>query len=272
MTRRRLNPTRFTGIIIISLLAASQAARADDLQQEIPIANNPVSIETENPAPEPGAAQGTPVEQGPEPAEASKARPRTGDLSTRKLGTPNNVLSIGKVDPDEQDKPGPMARFDPRKNEIARVTLATGIVIGLILLFRTVIGWSARGKNGSRRPSGVIEVLARYPIARGQHLVLLKLGQRIVLANQSSSGMSTLSEIVDHDEVAALLAKIEAGSRKKKGKSFMLMLRGYESDHVQCESVRSGHAPRFEADVIDLTRKSRRSPFMFPFSSGRQAS
>lgn len=271
MTRRRLNPTRFAGIII-STLAVSQAAYADDLQPAAPLANNPVSIGIENHALEPGAAEGMPTEQIPESVDASEAPPPIGDNSARKLGKPKSMFSIGPDEPDAQETAGPFARFDPRNNEIARIALSTGIVIGLIFLLRTVIGLTARGKHGVKRPSGVLEVLARYPIARGQHLVLLKLGHRIVLVNQSSSGMSTLSEIVDHDEVAALLAKVEAGSRGKKGKSFQLMLRGYESDHAQRESVRSGHAPRFEAEVIDLTRKSRRSPFLSPFSSGRQAS
>ena len=71
---------------------------------------------------------------------------------------------------------------------------------------------------GGRAPSGVVEVLARYPLGRGHVLVLFKIGPRILIASQTygrGGGMHTLSEIADPEEVAALVMK----TRDADGKS-----------------------------------------------------
>ena len=85
---------------------------------------------------------------------------------------------------------------------VRRVAPATGLMGAL----------GARG----RAPSGVLEVLGRYPVSRGSMLVLLKLDRRVLLVNQASgrggTSMTTLTEITDPAEVAALVAKTSEGS------------------------------------------------------------
>ena len=64
---------------------------------------------------------------------------------------------------------------------------------------------------GGRAPSGVLSVLARYPVGRGQTLVLLHLHGRVLLVCQTQSrsggGMQTLSEITDPEQIAMLVGK-----------------------------------------------------------------
>ena len=114
--------------------------------------------------------------------------------------------------------------YDPTQSEIVRVGLALGGVLALILLLRAVLrrmgatsGMS--GALGGRRPSGVLEVLGRFPTGRKQSMVLLKLGRRLVLVHQTPTGMQSLAEVVDPDEVAALLTRVEAGQVRFGGQS-----------------------------------------------------
>jgi len=75
------------------------------------------------------------------------------------------------------------------------------------------------------RPQGVVEVLARYPVARGQHIVLLKVGRRVIVTHQSAQGMKTLSEFSGEAEVADLIGRCEAGARASSPFSFDALLR-----------------------------------------------
>lgn len=65
-------------------------------------------------------------------------------------------------------------------------------------------------------PAGVLDLLGRYPLGRGQTLLLLKIDRRLLLISQtvgsrvgSAPTMATLCEITDPDEVSAILARID---------------------------------------------------------------
>lgn len=93
-------------------------------------------------------------------------------------------------------------------------------VVGGAMLIMLVYG-SRRFRESSRfmlalgpagrAPSGVLEVLGRYPAGRGTLLILLRLDRRVLLVAQSGgrtgTGMTTLCEIDDPASVASLLAK-----------------------------------------------------------------
>lgn len=98
----------------------------------------------------------------------------------------------------------------------ARSLASVAMVVGLILLLAVVARFVSRRSGslaamlgpGGRAPSGVLEVLARYPVGRGQTLVLLRLDRRILLLSQSGGkggGFTTLAQFDDPAEVASLL-------------------------------------------------------------------
>lgn len=115
-----------------------------------------------------------------------------------------------------------------------RTSLALGGVLALAVISTAAIKAIARnGKFGlgmaSRSPAGVMEVLGRYPIGRGATLVLLKLDRRILLLSQSAggklgltSGVTTLCEVTDPDEIASILLK----ARDAEGDSLAERFRG----------------------------------------------
>ncbi len=130
-------------------------------------------------------------------------------------------------------------------------------VVGLVILLGAIYKWLA-GKAGGlagqigaggKSPSGLVSVLARYPLGRGQTLVLLKLDRRVLLLCQSSSGRvrggvttQTLSEITDPDEVASIITKAEGPG------GFEGVLHGYESMETAPDEMR-------DVEVVDLTRR-----------------
>ena len=178
------------------------------------------------------------------------------------LGKPNSVFSSRPTSESDQSKTNPLTALDPRENDITRAILALGIVMFLLLGLRAGLRRFGGPLTGGR-PSGVLEVIGRFPAGRGQHLVLLKLGRRIVLAYQTKGSMSLLSEISDPDEVADLLARIEAGSRQTRSGKFQSILRGLSSADStgQWDEVRLGRSVKTGFggnEVIDLTRRPRK--------------
>ena len=112
------------------------------------------------------------------------------------------------------------------------------VVIALIFVMRWMIVRMA-GRSGTlatqlgaggRAPSGVLEVLGRYPIARGQSFVLLKIDRRILLIAQTAAGFQTLTEIADADDVASILLKTRDEEGESMTKRFTSMLRDLERD------------------------------------------
>ncbi len=106
-------------------------------------------------------------------------------------------------------------------SDLLAMGLPLTVVVGLILISAAVLrrvaksggGLSAALTAGGSAPAGLLEVLGRYPVARGQSLVLLKVDRRVLLLAHTQGGrlqgpaFSTLCEIADPDEVASILLK-----------------------------------------------------------------
>ena len=167
------------------------------------------------------------------------------------LGDPTAEALVTEPDVERVDRDG---AFKTTTGELLRVGLPLLGVVTLMIVIGSVVrrvgGPLARGG----RPSGVLEVLGRYPIARGQQLVLLRLVSRVVLLHQSRSGLSTLSEVTDADEVAALLARVEAATRSGQPGRFRGLLSGALAggNSGERETSTDGNV------VVDLTRRSAR--------------
>lgn len=113
-----------------------------------------------------------------------------------------------------------------------RPVAALGVVLALIMgLARVARSVSMRHGGllsalgaGGRAPSGVLHVLGRYPVGKGQTLVLLHLQARVLLVCQThgrhGGGMQTLCEITDPEQVAMLVAKTGEDSRASIASGF----------------------------------------------------
>ena len=72
--------------------------------------------------------------------------------------------------------------------------------------------------------------------------------------------MVTLSEVTDGEEVAALLGRMEAGSRSREATRFRAKLRDFEAEHDRVLAQRATAPTRAldRGEIGDLTRGSRR--------------
>lgn len=103
----------------------------------------------------------------------------------------------------------------------------------------SLLGWSA-----APAPSGVAEVLARYPVGRGQSLVLLRVHRRVLVVGQCSSpaSLTTLSEFSQPDEVASLLAAVREHDRRAGGAGFSALMQRAGPKRDEDRAGRSGRA------------------------------
>lgn len=96
---------------------------------------------------------------------------------------------------------------------------ALGVVIALVFGLR----WALRrgGIVTTSAPQGsVVEVLSRTTVAPRSHVIVMRIGQRILIVNDSPAGMRTLATVDSPEEVAELLGAIDASRPTSMTKSF----------------------------------------------------
>ncbi len=119
-----------------------------------------------------------------------------------------------------------------------RTGLSLGAVLALLLggawVLKKLAGGSgtllAAAGPGGRAPSGLLEVLGRYPLARGTTLMLLRVDRRVLLVSHSGGGVragstvSTLCEITTPEEVASIVSKVRDADGESLAKKFAAVL------------------------------------------------
>lgn len=136
------------------------------------------------------------------------------------------------------------------------------LVVGLMFAAARIFQYISRRSGlagaigaGGRAPAGLLEVLGRYPIGRGQTLVLLRVDNRVLLLAQSggglrfrggSSSLTTLCEMDSPEDVASILLKTRDADQESLAAKFRHMLGRFDQDA-------GGDAPA----VVDLTRTPR---------------
>lgn len=141
--------------------------------------------------------------------------------------------------------------------DITQTLAALGVVVAIMVALAWGVRRVARARGGlaaelgpaGRAPSGVLSVLGRYPIARGQTLVLLRLPQRVLLLSQTHSwrqsggGLRTLAEVSDPDEVADLITRSEDDAQSSLRQRFNGLLRGFGERMDQATDPRRAGTP-----------------------------
>ena len=170
-------------------------------------------------------------------------------VTQRPLGEPGASRLLGE--PVEADPIGD-AEADPGLG-LTQTVGSLAIVIGLIVAASAGARWLARKHGGlasqmgagGKAPSGVAEVLARYPLARGQTVVLLRVGQRVLVTFHGVGGkngptMSLLSEVTDPEEVADLLVKTREREAEEAQHRFSAAIAEADARHAE---ARAAHDP-----------------------------
>lgn len=122
-----------------------------------------------------------------------------------------------------------------------RLGLSLAAVVGLILLMRWGGAKLFKGQGGPNS-NGVMQVVARAPIAPRQQLMLVRIGRRLVMVGNSGGQMTALSQITEDDEVAEVL-----GQLKRTGESapsrFTAMFHRAERNYEEAEDAAEAAAP-----------------------------
>lgn len=241
MFSRARTPIRSATLALILATCAISRAHAQAASVDPPRANAPVVVEQAVPAPQQRQQQpALPVtaEHAPEAAPLAPLEPPAPHsaepapvpaIERQPLGPATSGAAPIKATPGA--KPAVTTGA-------LRTALSLGGVILLILCAWTIArrvaqrsgGLASQLGPGGGAPSGILSVLGRYPVARGQTLVLLKLDRRILLLNQSSAGFRTLCEVTDPDEVASILLKTRDEEGESIAQRFKSILKDAERD------------------------------------------
>lgn len=196
----------------------------------------PQPVET---SPPPGATQdASPVEPSSPEAGELHLPPVPAATGRSALAAP---LRSARLAPEQEHRPiAGGAEPVSATRDLIRTGAALGVVLAAIVAMAWVIRRTSRGSGslaaaigpGGRAPSGLLEVLGRYPIGSRQTLVVLKFDRRVLLLGQTSGGrgapvrIATLCEIDDPDDVASVLLKARDERNESISRRFEDTLRG----------------------------------------------
>jgi flagellar biogenesis protein FliO len=94
---------------------------------------------------------------------------------------------------------------------LVQTAAALAIVLGLIFVGKGLARKFVPGAKASNG-KGVIEILARHPLAKNQAIVLVRIGSQIVALNQGRESSESVLVINDGAEVARIIGQIEGKS------------------------------------------------------------
>ena len=173
-----------------------------------------------SPAPATGVSSLAPATQplssSTSPLEAALIRPGSVKTSTEKP-------EVGTMPPAAET-----ALYE-RFKSVGQVGGALVIVVGLILIGRTLVRKYVPGAAvGSGK--GVMEVLARYPLAKNQSLVLVRIGSQLVVLNQTRDASQSVLVIHDSVEVANIMGQIQGNKSTSIQQGFSKLLANAQMD------------------------------------------
>lgn len=130
--------------------------------------------------------------------------------------------------------------------------LALLVVVLAVFLLRAILS-KLTGRAPLSANQHVVDVLARVGVSPKSHVILVKLGRRILVVGDSPSGLSTLADIDDADEVASLLQAINARKPGSASGGFDQML-GRLSDDYDDVDRRAQEGSDMQEHRVDRAR------------------
>lgn len=190
-----------------------------------------------------------PASMGPDVPSPVAVRVAAPSSESRPLGISPSPTPSGRRPSAESQ---PISReLKPAAGGSARTVWALTAVLAVIVVAGMAARMIARRHGGlhgalgpgGRSPAGVLEVLGRYPVARGATLVLLKLDRRVLLLSQSAggrlgagAGFSTLCEVTDPEEVASILVKTRDAEGESMAHRFRSMLTRFDGEIADADA------------------------------------
>lgn len=161
-------------------------------------------------------------------------------------------LPLGPTDATEGDREK-LADGSSDQSWMLQTLAALGVVIGLILLVRAVLQRLGGGQAGPAG-KGLVEVMARSSIGPRTQVLFLRINQRVVVVAQSSSGLQTLTELSDPEDVAWLLGQVESSKPMSISRGFQHLMQRAERDYNRAEMAGAEDGTDEQEQYVDRTR------------------
>ncbi|MEO1598315.1 MAG: hypothetical protein AAFR78_07240, partial [Planctomycetota bacterium] len=203
--------------VLVAFVLAANAAQAEEAR-----ANRPVSFVLPEPV---------------EPVESVESAPSGLALPSTEAAVPQAsdvvpAIAQGSVAPDRpedltlpevlpvppafnvptlpaRDGPGVESQTMSLANSaLIRLAAATAGVLLLAVLVLSKLPRKVR-QRASAGPSGVVEIVARWPVAKGERLILVKFDRRMLLCHDAGQGWNRLCEVDDLTTLARITEAIE---------------------------------------------------------------
>ena len=140
----------------------------------------------------PSTASGASVINVPEAPEVSAVLP------------PRNVPTLpARTSPTPEGETMSLAN-----SALVRLAAATAGVLLLAVLVLSKLPKRVR-QRAAAGPSGVVEIVARWPVAKGERLILVKFDRRMLLCHDAGQGWNRLCEVDDLTALARITEAIE---------------------------------------------------------------
>lgn len=134
-------------------------------------------------------------------------------------------------------KPGELSAEPGTGWGATQTILALALVVGLILVGKQlVLRWM--GQPAAVNRSRLVEVMSRVSVGPRQHIVILRMGSRILVLADSAGQMRPLANIEEPEEVAAILKSVTASKPASISEGFNQLLGRFDQDFDQAENLR----------------------------------
>lgn len=184
----------------------------------------------------------------PQPSSAAAPLFSVPATENRSLGTPDRVATkpVPRATPAGAPKSAPAANVlqsvvGPLAVVLALIAMLAGVVVLMARLRGKLGGGASLGASfgaGGRAPAGILEVLGRYPLARGLTLVLLKVDRRVLLLSQTRNGrfgglsLAPICELESPEDVASILLKVRDADSASLTNKFASVFRSLDREAV----------------------------------------
>lgn len=156
------------------------------------------------------------------------------------------------------------------------------LILGLSQLFKRLArsqgGLAGQIGAGGSAPTGILEVIGRYPLGTGMTLVVLKFDRRVLLVANGASGrgkhargatMQTLCELSDPEDVASVLLKARNADGESIARSFERALQ--EADDLTDDSIYADEGPMRDREPVRYPQRQREAPRTITSDEGDRA-
>ena len=195
--------------------------------------------------PEGVTAPATGVTKVPAPNASSDADVRAAASNQLKLADPDDKRPLSaRVKHGEGALPDSSQQSSASGSWLLNGVTALGVVIILIFICRAVL--RKAGVGGSIGPHPAVQVLSRVPVAPRNHVLLIRVGPRVLVVGDSVAGLRTLSTIEDPEEVAEIITSTTTAKSESITGGFRKMLSSFSGMYGRDEKETGGDESEYQ--------------------------